>query len=88
MLVLPPNSSFKKFNCPFNILLIFQILKQGNQIAFEIHLSFQNMPEHQLVGSFFLLAVEPTGILLQFFEKWNGLSDGFWKVSLGLSNGA
>ena len=48
-------------------IYIFKILKQGTQIAFEFHLSFQNLRVHPLVGSFFLLAKFFCGVLMPFF---------------------
>ena len=40
-----PDVSLNYFNFQFNISFIFTIFQQGPQIAFEIHLSFQNLRE-------------------------------------------
>jgi len=62
----PSDESLNFFNCPFNILFIFEIFKHGTQMAFEFHLSLQNLREHQLVGSFFLLAKSICGFFIPF----------------------
>jgi len=63
---------------------------QGTQIAFEFHLSFQKLLEHQLIGSSFLMAIAAFELLFYWFslaffemsslfvfEKKGGLSSGF-----------
>ena len=45
---------------------------QGTQIAFEFHLSFQKMREHQLIDSFSLLAEFLHGFLCSLFVRQTG----------------
>ena len=59
-------------NCPFNILLIFKILKQGTHLACEFHWSFHYLREYQLIGSFFPISWWIYWNSLTIFEKWNG----------------
>jgi len=53
--VLPLDDSLNFLNCLYNILINFQILKQGTHVDFVFHLSFQNLLEYQLIGSFFVI---------------------------------
>ena len=62
-LLLPQDIGLNFLKCPCNILFIFKIFSRvPTQIAFEFHLSFQNLREHH--GWFFF----PIGYI--FFEDF------------------
>ena len=56
---------------------------QGTQIAFEFHLSFQKLREHQVIGSSFLLAESSRSFWTHFFllhDEYTGFLSHVLKI--------